>query len=229
MSTIATKKRTPVEGSVEDEGRWVITDVSWGDYERLAKLLPPSFRLAFDGRNLEIMVAGVRHEMFGWLMMKFAEAVMDHREIDYFPAGRATWQRPEIERGIEADACYLLDPGKLEVAKAAHSKGSNDVADYPNPDLAIEVDISRPKVDRPGIYAEMGVPELWRLNGGTPVIERLGAEARYRPVEVSGWLGVNVAQLRRWVVEEDSSNAREWSRRMQAWVKKTYKRKKRRG
>ena len=44
MSTIATKKRTPVEGSVEDEGRWVITDVSWGDYERLAKLLPPSFR-----------------------------------------------------------------------------------------------------------------------------------------------------------------------------------------
>ncbi|MGO9915135.1 MAG: hypothetical protein ACLQIB_10540, partial [Isosphaeraceae bacterium] len=69
MSTIATKKRTPVEGSVEDEGRWVITDVSWGDYERLAKLLPPSFRLAFDGRNLEIMVAGVRHEMFGWLMM----------------------------------------------------------------------------------------------------------------------------------------------------------------
>ncbi|MGO8862289.1 MAG: Uma2 family endonuclease, partial [Acidimicrobiales bacterium] len=181
------------------------------------------------GRNLEIMVAGVRHEMFGWLMMKFAEAVMDHREIDYFPAGRATWQRPEIERGIEADACYLLDPGKLEVARAAHSKGSNDVADYPNPDLAIEVDISRPKVDRPGIYAEMGVPELWRLDGGTPVIERRGAEARYRPVEVSGWLGVNVAQLRRWVVEEDSSNAREWSRRMQAWVKKTYKRKKRQG
>ena len=129
------------------------------------------------------------------------------------PRGERPGKDPRSSRGIEADACYLLDPGKLEVAKAAHSKGSNDDTQYPNPDLAIEVDISRPKVDRPGIYAEIGVLDFAQLDGGTPVIERLGAEARYRPVEVSGRLGVNVAQLRRWVVEEDSSNAREWSRR----------------
>ena len=37
------------------------------------------------------------------------------------------------------------------------ARGSNDVADYPNPDLAIEVDISPSQLDRPEIYAKLQV------------------------------------------------------------------------
>jgi hypothetical protein len=67
------------------------------------------------------------------------------------------------------------------------------------------------------------VTELWRFEGDTPVIECLGAEGKYMSVEVSSWLPVRVEHLRRWVVEEDSSNFAAWSRRMKAWVKRTYK------
>ena len=34
----------------------MIQGASWYDYQRLARLLPASFRLAYDGSNLEMMV-----------------------------------------------------------------------------------------------------------------------------------------------------------------------------
>ena len=40
-----------------------------------------------------------------------------------------------------------------------------DIADYPNPDLAIEIDISPPEVDREGIYKSLKVAEIWRFDG----------------------------------------------------------------
>jgi hypothetical protein len=38
------------------------------------------------------------------------------------------------------------------------------IEDYPNPDLAITIGISRSKIDRAGIYAALKVPELWRFH-----------------------------------------------------------------
>jgi hypothetical protein len=109
------------------------------------------------------------------------------------------------------------------VARAAIARQSDEIADYPNPDLAIEVDISQPQVGRPGIYAAMRVSELWRMDGDTPVIERLGPDGRYAAVEASGWLPVRVSHLRRWLVEEDTSDPGAWSRRMHSWVRRTFK------
>ena len=107
-------------------------------------------------------------------MARFAEAVIEESRIKFFPAGRATWMRPEITRAIEADECYMFEPAKIATANAAIKRKSKSSADYPNPDLAIEIDISRLKVDRPGIYAAMKVSELWRFDKDSLVIERLG-------------------------------------------------------
>ena len=73
-----------------------------------------------------------------------------------------------------------------------------------------------------------GSHELWRFDGDTPVIEWLGADGQYTQVDQSGWLPVTVAQLRRWVVDEDSSDFAEWSAKMRTWIEKTYKKQGRR-
>ena len=52
-----------------------------------------------------------------------------------------------------------LVPEKIEAALKGRKAGSNLVADYPNPDLAIEIDISRPRADRQAIYAALGVTD----------------------------------------------------------------------
>ena len=74
--------------------------------------------------------------------------------------GSTTWKRKHLKRAIESDLCYYFDLAKLAAATAAAH--SDDISLYPNPDLAVEVDISPPKIDRPGIYAALQVPEFWR-------------------------------------------------------------------
>src|SRR5205823_8358267 len=132
----------------------------------------------------------------------------------------ATWERPKIARGLEADQCYYFLPEKLAQYAAARERDSNDVADYPNPDLAIEVDISRPEVDRAGIYAALGVSEIWRLEGDQVVIERLTPAGTYVAVESSGFLPVRAEEVRRWVIEEATSDETARAERLRAEMKK---------
>ncbi len=58
--------------------------------------------------------------------------------------GKTTWKRLEIARSIQADQCYYFSAAELAADKAARARKSNDVADYPNPDLAIEIDLIDP-------------------------------------------------------------------------------------
>jgi Uma2 family endonuclease len=191
-------------------------------YETFVKNLPESsaIRTAFDGRDMEIMVKGPVHDHFARLLELFVMAVAGSLGIRIKPQGETTWIRPEIERGIEADGCYYVEPAKIATALAALSRRLNDVAAYPNPDLAIEVDISAPQADRAAIYAAMGVAELWRFDGQTLTIERLDEHGRYQPVERSGFLRVRADQVPRWLTAEDVSDYDAWIRRVREWAEK---------
>jgi Putative restriction endonuclease len=104
---------------------------------------------------------------------------------------------------------------------AGKARRSLEIADYPNPDLGIEVDMSLPKIDRPGIYAALKVAEVWRFDGERQqvFIERLEEDGTYRTADRSSFLPVYAAEIRRWVVEEDSHDESAWARRLRAWVR----------
>src|SRR2546421_12578758 len=55
----------------------------------------------------------------------------------------------------------------------------------PPPDLAIEVDVSHSSLDRLGIYAALGVPEVWRLDDDRLSFYVLGGQQTYAPSAVS--------------------------------------------
>jgi hypothetical protein len=63
-------------------------------------------------------------------------------EIPYQGFGQTTWKRPEVARGLEADESYYIESEKIVAATAARARLSTNVADYPNSDLGIEVDVS---------------------------------------------------------------------------------------
>jgi hypothetical protein len=138
-------------------------------------------------------------------------------EIPYQGFGQTTWKRPEVSRGLEADECYYFEPEKI--ATAAKARRSKKVANYPNPDLGIEGDISPSRIDRPGIYAALQVTEVWRFEGENEqvVIERLGVDGTYHLVEASAFLPIRAEEVRRWVIEEDSSDQSAWARRLRTW------------
>jgi Uma2 family endonuclease len=134
--------------------------------------------------------------------------------------GETTWVRPEIARGIEADNCYYVDPAKIATALAELARGSNDVKNYPNPDLAVEVDISPPEADRLSIYAAMRVAEVWCFDGVTLTIRRLDDSGHYQVVDRSGFLPIRADQVPRWLLDEDLSDYRAWTRRVRSWADK---------
>ena len=47
-------------------------------------------------------------------------------------------------RGLESDLWSTFDPEKIRVAREALARRSMNAADYPRPDLAIEIDVPSP-------------------------------------------------------------------------------------
>jgi Uma2 family endonuclease len=216
MSTAAQPETITVAG----EERHVMRGATWRFYDWLTDALGERapFRVAYDGKDIEIMTLGLKHEGIRELLNLFVNEVHDGLEIDCLGLGSTTWKRSELERGIEADLCYYFDPAKLEACEAADLLDANDVADYPNPDLAVEVDLSPPKIDRPEIYRALQVAEIWRLRAGIVSIEHLGVDGSYVAAESSRFLHVTPEEVMRWVVKEKSGNRRQWKTRLRKWI-----------
>ncbi|MBY0512734.1 MAG: Uma2 family endonuclease, partial [Gemmataceae bacterium] len=91
-----------------------------------------------------------------------------------------TLRRKKRLKGIEADRCYWI-------ANAPKVAGVRrlDLAVHPPPDLAIEVDVTNSSLDRFGIYARLGVPELWRLDGDDLRFHVRGPDGKYAEAATS--------------------------------------------
>ena len=219
MSTIATIPAPPLPGG--GEPREVFRGVSWKVYLALsdARREGGNIRLAYDGKDLEIMTTGNVHEHLKELLIHIIHAVASWCGIAHVACGQTTWQSEEAERGLESDLSYDFDPEKLRAATEALARESKDPADYPWPDLAVEIDISRPQVDRPSIYAALRVAEVWRLvKGRTLIIEQLQPDGSYAPAEASRFLPIRPDEVIGWLYAEDVGQEDAWYRRLNQWA-----------
>ena len=201
--------------------RFVVPQVSWHAYKTLVDDLSPRspICIAYDGRNMELMVRGPMHHRHAKWIDRLIMTIADESGIQFEDLGETTWEREEIGRGIEADLSYVFTPTKIQAVRDAVDRESNKVADYPDPDLVVEVDISPPQLDREGIYSALGVPEVWIFDGQILSIHRLGPEGTYSQVEASGWLSVRAEQAARWLTVEDRRDRRAWTDRLADWFR----------
>jgi Uma2 family endonuclease len=206
---------------IPNEERAVMRGVSYDLYDGLSSSLSEhtSIRLAYDGNDIEATVVGPIHVQLKELIGMFVNEVSDGLEIDFEPMGSTTWKRAALERGLEADQCYFFDPAKLAASAAAVSFRSNDVADYRNPDLAVEIDVSPSKIDRPGIYAALVVSKVWRFQEEAVTIEQLQADGAYATAAASRFLRVRPDEVTRWLADGLDANRRDWLRRLREWVR----------
>ena len=162
-------------GMINGEQGITIRNVTWDLYDRLTHAIGESQHIyvAYDGTDLEIVTTGIQHddlkEMLGW----FVKILTSELQIRFRRAGQTTWKRPEIARVIESDLCYFFSAEKLADVAEARRRNSYDIADYPKPDLAPEIDISPTEIGRTPIYAALHVSEVWRVGAESIVIEQL--------------------------------------------------------
>ena len=204
---------------VRGDQRIIFRGVDWHTYHALSEATGEGqhVRLAYDGKDLEIMVTSYLHQHWKELLSKIVNALTTWLNIDCVSCGETTWDT-EV-RGLQADLSYYFDPEKIRVSREALARESMDPADYPRPDLAIEIDLSDPQIDRPSIYADLGIVEVWRFARGQQlVIEHLQADGTYVAVEASRFLRIRAEEILSWLTAEDSSNEPAWNRRLNQWA-----------
>ena len=103
MSRIAERSPTRVAVPVPGETRILVEDVPWGLYEAFVDALPEGsqVRLAYDGKDLEVMTTGPLHDDYADLLDAFFKAVAGALGIRFKPQSQTTWKRPDIQKGIE--------------------------------------------------------------------------------------------------------------------------------
>lgn len=206
---------TALRGRLEPESRVLLRGVGWSGYESvLAVVGDRPVRLAYDRGDLELMSPSSDHERLKSLIGRFIEVVTEELDLPCEAAGSTTWRRADLDRGIEPDECYFI-------ARAAAVQGrSIELGRDGPPDLAVEVDLSASRLDRPGIYAALGVGELWRFDGQSVRFELLNAAGRYEPSTVSRNVPeLTSADVAHWLDLAATMGQTTWARRVRAWVR----------
>lgn len=161
--------------------RLILQSIDWNFYEQVLKNYESSNELhfAYDDGILEVEVPRYEHEKPTQVLRDFITNICIEREIDCLNAGSTTFRKREKLKGVEPDTCFYIQ-------NEARIRGLRniDLNQDPPPDLAIEVDISSPSLNKMPIYAALGVMEVWLYKGEQVVFHELSGGA-YREVEKS--------------------------------------------
>lgn len=181
----------PVERAQDDEERRILrSNVTWATYVALREADDSSgVRMTFLEGRLEIMNPGRRHEMDKKQIARLLELFCIEREIVLYAYGSMTFRSEASARGLEPDECYCRDEDRAV------------------PDIALEVAISAPGIDKLEIYRELGVREVWLFKKGGFQVFELKAEG-YEAVGASRVLPeLDLTQIAYFAAAEDQPAA----------------------
>ena len=139
----------------------ILKGIHWETYKSLVRDLEaqPSKRLTYDNGVLEIRMPLPPHERYKKWLGRLVEIITEELGIEIASLGSCTWSRDDLRKGLEPDECYYI-----QNEAAVRGKETITLSVDPPPDLAIEVDSTSSSLDRMGIYAALGVPEVWRYD-----------------------------------------------------------------
>lgn len=158
------------------EQRFLFYGVDWKEYLGFLKVLKGRrVRATYDRGTLELMTLSEQHERSSSLLGRLIEALTEELGLPLASFGSTTFKRRKRQRGLEPDQCYYI----TNEAKV-RTLDKLDLRRDPPPDLALEVEISRSASRRLGIYAALGIPEVWRFDGLTLHVHQLGSANKYQ-------------------------------------------------
>lgn len=149
--------------AVSAEHRVILSGISWDTYEQLLTESAKSNRahLAYNEGTLEIMSPLGRHEHATWLLAQMIIVLAEEHAFRRKSMGALTCRRRDMLKGMEPDCCFYI-----EHEPQVREKDEIDLDIDPPPDLAVEVDMSSDSLNKFPIYEALGIPEIWRFDGG---------------------------------------------------------------
>lgn len=167
--------------SMQVNQRLILQGISWEFYEQLLNEYKGSNALhfAFDNGNLEVEVPLGKHEVPIGLLADLVSNICVEKDIEIRNVRSTTFRKRAKAKGIEPDTAFYIQ-------KAAQVRGVLDfnLSKVPPPDLAIEVDVTSPSLNKLPIYAALGISEIWLYKGGKVEFLKLVGE-KYMPIKNS--------------------------------------------
>jgi Uma2 family endonuclease len=160
-----------------------IGGVSWDDYlafDAWRDKLRPKLKLAYSDGELEFMTTSYDHDSESRALGFALAAIARVFGTLCKPAGSMTIRKKLKKKGIEPDECYYLS-----TPSPARGTGVLNLKVHSVPDLAIEVDRANSSLPKLPIYAALGIPELWRLEGNSWVFYVLQKDGVYAKAKAS--------------------------------------------
>ncbi|MBW4631563.1 MAG: Uma2 family endonuclease [Iphinoe sp. HA4291-MV1] len=198
------------------ETRTILSNISWQTFKTMLAEMGSERknRLAYDNGILEIMTPLMPHENSNRIIEGFVVVLCEELDLEFKRAGSLTLTRDNVERGGEPDSSYYIQNESI-----VRNRENIDLAIDPPPDFVLEVEYSKPKVDKSKIYAAIGVPEFWRYNGSVLRIYRLD-DGQYTEVQTSPTFApVQVKEIPRFIQETKKNGEMATTRAFRAWVK----------
>ncbi len=218
MTTITQPATLPVSvgSSAGIDQRLVLNNVCWSDYIVLGKVFQdrPGLYVTFDRHRLEIMTTSILHEKLKRRLGRLVETLAEEFNLPVESGGNMTFQRQDLERGLEADDCFWM-----QHQPQIRGRTDWDPDRDPPPDLAVEIEITRSALDRMAIYAAIRVPEVWRYDGVSLVVHLLQADGTYRTAtESPTFPGIPIGEIVRFIPLADTEDLLAMVRTFRAWV-----------
>ncbi|MBG1269622.1 Uma2 family endonuclease [Nostoc sp. WHI] len=192
-----------------------LSGISWQTYENLLTELSATrrLRLTYNRGTLEIMVPSPEHERYKEIVGRFVETLAEELEVSIDPLGSTTFKRPELS-GAEPDTCFYI-----RNLNAVKGKKRINLQQDPPPDLVVEIDITSSSKNRFEVYADMGVPEIWRYDGSIFSINIL-QDDKYIAVDQSlAFPNLPILEIANFLQQVGQKDYLELVREFRIWVK----------
>jgi Uma2 family endonuclease len=202
--------------STPAEQRTLLLNISWQTFKTLLAEMGSErvTRLAYDSGIVEIMTPLMPHENSNRFIEGLVIVLCEELGLEVKRTGSLTLTRDDLERGSEPDSSYYIQNESL-----VRDKGNIDLATDPPPDLVLEVEYSRPKIDQLQLYALMGIPEFWRYNGSVLRIYRLESGQYVESSDSPTFTPIPVTEIPRFIKESRKVGEMTCTRNFRNWIR----------
>ena len=210
------RRTAPASGS-QSSTLLLLHNVSWKTYECLLADFEnrSAPRLTYDRGILQIMSPRPEHEERNRTLALLVEVFAEERSIVVRNLGSTTFRREDIARGFEPDSCfYVQNVGALGRVRQI------DLSVHPAPDLVIEIDVTHPSLDKFPLYAQVGVPEVWRDDGTRVTIYVRGGDGYQEAESSRTFPDLTQAVLTEFVNSSEELDRLMWLRTVRAWARR---------
>jgi Uma2 family endonuclease len=202
--------------STPAEQRTLLLNISWQTFKTMLAEMGSErvTRLAYDSGIVEIMTPLMPHENSNRFIEGLVIVLCEELGLEVKRTGSLTLTRDDLERGSEPDSSYYIQNESL-----VRDKGNIDLATDPPPDLVLEVEYSRPKIDKLQLYALMGIPEFWRYNGSVLRIYRLESGQYVESSDSPTFTPIAVTEIPRFIKESRKVGEMTCTRNFRNWIR----------